>query len=315
MKKILSKIKAPDFSSVLNPAAGLGETLLSGVSGAFDKVTGTFDTGVGVLKSSLGGIPFFGATATSKFYDHTQFDEKHYFLIPDVGSDDGYSLYVMRSLPEGVPPINDLKKRRLLHLPSKGALPMLEHIVIKDARDRASTDAVSDNFISTNLDSLINEIDKVDGKVFGGVLLLGGLVALANPLAGAAVAMKAAVPSIGLLVSKYGLKVVSKTATNMDIAQQIKRAEKEVKTQFKSAKTVSVINPLLLHMGTRTSLGMWMMENENFQFVCDDIEFTQKDVRRLTDFTEQAISDVVKDAETQIYLEKVTEIIRGREVG
>jgi len=36
-------------------------------------------------------------------------------------------------------------------------------------------------------------------------------------------------------------------------------------------------------MGTRTSLGMWMMENENFQFVCDDIEFTQKDVRRLTD--------------------------------
>ena len=116
--------------------------------------------------------------------------------------------------------------------------------------------------------------------------------------------MKAAVPSIGLLVSKYGLKVVSETATNMDIAQQIKRAEKEVKTQFKSAKTVSVINPLLLHMGTRTSLGMWMMENGNFQFVCDDIEFTQKDVRRLTDFTEQAISDVVKDAETQIYLEK-----------
>ena len=70
----------------------------------------------------------------------------------------------MRSLPEGVPPINDLKKRRLLHLPSKGALPMLEHIVIKDARDRASTDAVSDNFISTNLDSLINEIDKVAVK-------------------------------------------------------------------------------------------------------------------------------------------------------
>ena len=162
-----------------------------------------------------------------------------------------------------------------------------------------------------NLDTLINEIDKVDGKVFGGVLLLGGLVALANPLAGAAVAMKAAVPSIGLLVSKYGLKVVSETATNMDVAQQIKRAEKDVKTQFKSAKTVSVINPLLHHMSTRTSLDMWMMENKKFQFVCDGIEFTQKDIRRLTDFTEQAISDVVKDAETQIYLEKVTAIIRG----
>ncbi len=311
MKKILSKIKVPKIDAVLNPAMGLGETLLSGVGDAFDKVTGTFDTGVGVLKSSLGGIPFFGATATSKFYDHAQFDEKHYFLIPDKTSEDGYSLYVMRSLPEGVPPINDLEKRRLLHLPSEGALPMLKHIVIKDARERASADAVSSNFVSSNLDSLIDEIDKVDGKVFGGVLLLGGLVALANPLAGAAVAMKAAVPSIGLLVSKYGLKVVSETATNMDIAQQIRRAEKEVKTQFKSAKTVSVINPVLHHMGSRKSLDMWMMENETFQFICGDIEFTQKDILRLTDFTEQAISDVVEDARTQIYLEKVTAIIRG----
>ena len=313
MKKILSKIKVPTIESVLNPAVGLGEVLLSGVSGAFDKVTGTFDTGVGVLQGSLGGIPFFGATATSKFYDHTKFDEKHYFLIPDAASDDGYSLYVMRSLPAGVPPINDLEKRRLLHLPSDGALPMLEHIVVKDAWNQASTEAVSNNFVTSNLNSLIDEIDKIDGKVFNGVLLLGGLVALANPLAGAAVALKAAVPSIGLIVSKYGLKVVSETATNMDVAQQIKRAEKDVKAQFKSAKTVSVINPLLHHMTTRASLDMWMMENEKFQFVCGDMDFTQKDIRRLTDFTQQAISDIVKDADTQAYLEQVIAIIRGSE--
>ena len=262
MKKILSKIKAPEIGRVLNPALGLGEALLSGVGDTFDKVTGTFETGFGLLQSTLGGIPFFGSTATSKSYDHTKFDEKHYFLIPDSQSEDGFSLYVLRSLPEGVPPIHDLEKRRLLHLPSEGALPMLEHVVIKDARDRAATDAVPSNFVSSNLDALINEIDKVDSKVFNGVLLLGGLVALANPLAGAAVAMKAAVPSIGLILSKYGLKAVSETATNLDIANQIKRAEKDVKAQFKSAKTVSVINPVLRHLGTRVSLDMWMMESE-----------------------------------------------------
>ena len=49
MKKILSKIRASKLSSVINPAVGLGETLFSGVSDAFDKVTGTFDTGVGLL--------------------------------------------------------------------------------------------------------------------------------------------------------------------------------------------------------------------------------------------------------------------------
>ena len=42
--------------------------------------------------------------------------------------------------------------------------------------------------------NLINEIDKVEGKVFSGVLLLGAAIALANPLAGAAIAMKAVHP-------------------------------------------------------------------------------------------------------------------------
>lgn len=313
MKKIISKIKLPDIGSVLNPALGLGETLISGVGGAFNKVSGTFETGFGVLQSTLGGIPFFGATATSKSYDHTKLDEKHYFLIPDIEADDGYALYVMRSLPQGVPPINDLEKRRLLHLPNEGALPMLEHIVVKDARERAAADAVPGNFVSSNLDNLINEIDKVDGKVFNGVLLLGGLVALANPLAGATVAMKAALPSIGLIVSKYGLKAVSETATNMDIAQQIKRAEKDVKAQFKSAKTVSLINPVLYHLGVRSSLDMWMMESEKFRFNCDSLELSQADIRRLTDFSRQAISDVVKDPDTQAYIDQVVSIIRGSE--
>ena len=312
MKKILSKIKVPDLSAAAKPVVGLGDAVLSGVGDAFDKVTATFDTGVGVLRSHLGGIPFFGSTATSKFYDHKKFDEKHYFLIPDKAMDDGYSLYVMRSLPEGVPPINDLQKRRLLHLPSDGALPMLEHIVVKDARERASADAVPNNIVTSNLDSLINEIDKVDGKVFGGVLLLGGLVALANPLAGAAVAMKAAVPSIGLAASKYGLKIASETATNMDVSRQIKRAGKEVKSQFKSAQTVSFINPVLRHIGSPSSLDMWMMESEKYRFECEDIDFTQADILRLSDFTKQAISDVEKDPEMDAYLEDVISIIRGR---
>ncbi len=311
MKKILSKIGSPKIDLVLNPAKNLGESLKSGVGEAFEKVTETFDTGVGLLQDTLGGVPFFGAMATSETYDHKSYDEKHYFLIPDVGSVEGYSIYVMRCLPAGVPPINDLKKRRLLHLPNRDALPMLEHILIKDARERAGANAKSNNFISDNLDTLINEIDKIDGKVFGGVLLLGGLVSLANPLAGAIVATKAIVPSIGLVVSKYGLKLASETATNLDISQQVKRAEKDVKKQFRSAKALVVVNPILNHLAVQTSLDMWMMESEIFQYDCDEIDFTQQDTRRLTDLTQQAISDIIRDGETQSHLDQVIEIIRG----
>jgi len=311
VRKILSKVNIPKIDSVLNPAQNLGENLLSGVGEAIDKVSGTFGTGVDLLQDTLGGLPFFGSTATSKAYDHTVYDEKHYFLIPDKSSDEGYSLYVMRCLPAGVPPINDLEKRRLLHLPDKSALPMLEHIVVKDVRARANQDATPNNFVSENLDSLINEIDKVEGKVFSGVLLLGGLVAFASPLAGAALAMKAIVPSIGLAVSKYGLKVASETVTNLDIAQQVKRAEKDIKKQFQSVEALAVVNPVLNHLESRASLDMWMMEGEKFQYICAQTEFTQQDVCRLTDLTQQAISDLVKDAETQSYLDQVIEIIRG----
>ena len=117
MKKILKKI--PGVGS----AIGLGEAL-------FDGVTGALDTGVGLVSATLQGIPFFGSTTTSDEYDHNKVDEKHYFLIPDRLSDQGYSLYVMRCLPAGVPPINDLPKQRLIHLPGENALPMLQNIMM-----------------------------------------------------------------------------------------------------------------------------------------------------------------------------------------
>ena len=311
MKKIIPKLRVPKIGNIFNPAAEMGEALLSGVSGAFDKVTGTFDTGVGLLKSTLGGIPFLGSTFSSKTYDHTQYDERHYFLIPDTASSEGFSLYIMRCLPRGVPPINDLEKRRLLHLPDENSLPMLEHIVLRETREQASSEAVADNFISQNLDNLINEIDKVEGKVFSGVLLLGAAVALANPLAGAAIAMKAAAPSIGLVLSKYGLKKITETATNLDISNQIKRAEKDIKKQFKSAKTVSVVNPILYHIIHKISLDMWMMESEKFEFQCASLDFSQADILRLTELSKKAISDTLVDSEIDDHLRQVIEIIEG----
>ncbi len=307
VKKILSKVKIPDLS----PALGLGDALISGVGGAIEKVTGTFDTSVGLLRATLGGIPFFGATATSEAYDHTKLDEKHYFLVPDLESEQGFSLYVLRCLPVGVPPINDLPKRRLLHMPSEHALPMLQEIVIKDARETAKNESCPSNFISNNLTSLIDEIDNVDGKVFNGVLLLGGLVAFVNPLAGAAVAMKALLPSVGLILSKYGLKFASETATNIDIANQIRKAEKDVKKQFKHASTISVINPLLHHLDANTNLDMWLMEREKFLFQCAETDFSQSDIKRLTDLTRQVISDVRPNDAPSEYLDAVTEIIRS----
>ena len=278
MKKILNKIPG------VGTALGLGETLYSSVSGVLD-------TGVGLVSSTLQGIPFFGSTTTSNEYDHTKVDEKHYFLIPDQSSDQGYSLYVMRCLPAGIPPINDLPKHRLIHLPDKHALPMLQDIMVSEARQGIADAPASRNFFSDNLTALANEIDKVDEKAFGGVLLLGGLVALVNPLAGAAVAAKSIVPSAGLIVSKYGLKLASDTATNLDVSRRIKRAEKDVMRQFKSANTVEVINPILAQLA-RAYYGDGSLSDAALEFQCEAMDLSDADERRLLALTEEAIRNL-----------------------
>ena len=52
-----------------------------------------------------------------------------------------------------------------------------------------------------------------------------------------------------------------------------------------------------------------MMESEKFQYDCAECSFSQEDILRLTELTQQAISDVVTEEETQSYLDKVIEII------
>lgn len=292
MKKLISKIKSsvPDFGLPdiripgISPALELGEAL-------FSKVTGTLDDGVGLLKSTLGGIPFLGRSARSASYDHEQIDERHYFLIPDVSNPEEFSLCLTRCLPENVPPVNDLPKRRLLHLPSEHALPMLETIVLKEASDAIREKGTEPGLISKNLGALLDEIDKVDDKAFQGLLLVGGLVALVNPLAGATVAAKAALPAMTMVMSKYGLKVATDTASNIEIARNIKKAEKDLKKQFSEAGTSMVINPLLANLGDSISIETWLMEKEKFQFHCADFDFSAADLIRLMDLTKEAVAD------------------------
>ena len=314
MKKFISKIKTavpdlkvPDINIPgISPALELGETL-------FGKVLGTLDDGVGVLKSTMGGIPFLGKTASSASYDHEKIDERHYFLVPDPSDPEKFSLCITRCLPDDVPPINDLPKRRLLHLPSEHALPMLEDIVLKEASDAIKAEEIEPGMLVRNLSGLLDEIDKVDDKAFQGLLLVGGLVALANPLAGAAVAAKAAVPAMAVVLSKYGLKVATDTASNVEIARKIKKAEKDLKKQFSQSGTSMVINPLLASLGDSTSVESWLMEKKRFTFVCDDYEFTSADLIRLMDLTEAAIKVSCETKIDKAYYETMRERVLWRD--
>ncbi|NNC35886.1 MAG: hypothetical protein EX271_06960 [Acidimicrobiales bacterium] len=242
-------------------AKGLGASTVSTVTktsavvgDVVGGVGGVLGAGIGFVGATIDGIKLFGSTENSSTYQHEKFDEKHYFLIPDFTSEYEYSLYIMRCLPDGVPPLNDLPKQRVLHLPDQSAMPTVHAILKADARESAEK-RQQDNAVSSKIDEVVDAIDKIDEKAFQGVLLVGGLVALVNPIAGATVAVKAIVPSVGAYVSKLGLKLASETVSNIDLSNKVKAAEKQVLKQFKGSSTIEVINPVLLEFDAAVRRG------------------------------------------------------------
>ena len=262
---------------------------------ALSQASNSLGAGAGFVRSAIGGSWLFGSTETSHSYSDAHFDEKHYFLIPDRRSESEYSLYVMRCLPEGVPPINDLPKQRLFHLPNEHAMPTVEHIMVSKARETAVSAPQPTASIGTRLNEIADQVDRLDHKVFNGVLLIGGLVALINPLAGAAVAAKALLPSVGLLLSKYGLKYVGDAANELDVAKRIKTAEQDVLRQFRDSSTTSVVNPILAQLDR--ALGTSEYEYDPIlEFRSEDFLFGDRDGDRMLNVTCQAISNTYQDA-------------------
>ena len=188
-------------------------------------------------------------------------------------------------------------------------MPQLEAAVLAEASDVIRDAPREPGYIGSNLNALLDEIDKIDEAAFKGLLAVGGLVALVNPLAGAAVAAKAALPALGMILGKYGMKVASDAKTNMDIAREIKKAKKDIKKQFSKSGTLKVINPILAHYGQDVRIENWLMEKEKFKFECDKIDFSTADRVRLIELTRQAIEDLTGEFIPTEDFEKIRDFI------
>ncbi|XZE53964.1 hypothetical protein SH139x_005738 [Planctomycetaceae bacterium SH139] len=204
---------------------------------------GIAGAGVGYVTELVGNLKVFGSTTISDA--EQKYDERHYLLVPDARSDDGYSLVVTRCLPDGVPPINQLPKRRVLHLPAIEAETMLRTLLIRQAQAEELDKPSQGRSMGDRARELADYIDELDDRVFGGVLLIGGLVAIFNPVAGAAIAAKSLIPSLGMLASKYGLRVAEESLNQADVKRRVKQAEKEVLSQFRGSQTKAHVNQVL----------------------------------------------------------------------
>ena len=213
-----------------------------------DKLSEQLKSGYPTIVGKIGELPV--AAALLKNSKATQlFDEKHYFMIPLAGSPTGFALYCLRHLPEGVPEVNDLPKRRVFHFPDGQGEQLLRDSLLETAKASGEQQGPS------SLESLADLIDDLDNKLTYGMLFVGGVAALFNPLVGAGIAAKALMPGVGTLLNKFGLRPLGKKMTRMQMEKAAKEAQSQVAQQFSEANTVKLVNPALAKLAAAVGLG------------------------------------------------------------
>lgn len=264
-----------------------GKTVINSVT---ERVSEELIHGLSLVKEVVNGLPVFISSEKSLKYDE-QFDEKHYFVIPFVKSSTNFSLHTMRCLPNSIPEINNLPKRRIFHFPNGHYEASLKAHMLQTVREHSIS---THKEKVSSLEQLANDIDALDSKLTYGMLFVGGLAAIFNPLLGLGIAAKAITPGIPSLLTKYGLRPAGEKLSKSQIEKEAKSAEEQVSNEFSEANTIKVVNPMLqeLELALRTS------EREHDPLIDPNLgsgSIAELESERWRELTETAIYHVYKE--------------------
>lgn len=272
MKKLLKKI--------LDTAGENAEQVLNEIANKYT-----------LVKEIVNDLPVFVSSEKTRKYGIEKYDEKHYFVVPFMLSDAKIALHTMRCLPEGVPEINDLPKRRVFHFPNEHSEALVRELLLDNAKEMVEENhTLTDN----TLIKLANDLDSLDKKLTYGMLFVGGVAALVNPLVGAGIAAKALVPGVAGLLTKHGIRPAGEKMSRSQLEKKVKEAEASVLQEFEAASTIQVINPVLqeLELALRTT------EREHDPLIDFDLStgnIKELDGQRWKELTETALFHVYKD--------------------
>ena len=244
-----------------------------------------------LVKEIVNDLPIFVSSEKTEKYSKEKYDEKHYFVVPFMLSNVGIALHSMRCLPQGVPEINDLPKRRIFHFPNEHSETLVRDLLVDNAREIVETKHPQ----NTNpLINLANDIDALDKKLTYGMLLVGSMAAVVNPVVGAGIAAKALLPGVTGIVSKYGLRPTGEKMSRFQLKKRIKEAEDSVRKDFEAASTIQVVNPILQEL----ELALSTTEKEHDPLL--DFDLSKGNIKELDDerwreLTETALYHVYKD--------------------
>ncbi len=172
-------------------------------------------------------------------------DETLYFLVPLARDEVDYVLYVKRVIPSGYSANNSLPKARIFHLPDASAQERMERLLIEQARASQLAQLDPNVDFADRLEALAQAIDEETLRVSGGLLLVGGAVALVNPVVGVSIAAQSLFPSLGSKASKAGASFISDKLRTWSRQRTHAQAEKAATKEVRQLKPELFTNPVL----------------------------------------------------------------------
>lgn len=193
----------------------------------------------------MGKIPLFSSVRVIESSELEDTDETHYFLVPYRLSDSGYALFTQRVLPEGAGPGNFLPKARIFHLPGGGTIDTFEKLIVDQLKDEKIQNIDISAPLADRLDMIAEEIDHQSNLITGGLVVIGGVVAVINPLLGVSIAAKALLPTLGSKLSKHGINHLSDWLRDKKLQTSEKNAILDAQKEIKRLPPEVRIDPTL----------------------------------------------------------------------
>lgn len=218
--------------------------LVESASGLGPLAAALTESGMKSVVEVFRGIPIFGSLSALSSAESER-DETHYLLIPRLGDGTSFSIYSKRVLPEGIGAENSLPKARIFHVPDRSARSLLEQELVRKIVSDGISVAGPKSELADLLDRVADEIDRETNRVSGGLLLIGGVVALVNPLLGVGIAAKSVFPSLGAKVAKAGADLIGKKLRNWNHQRELASLEKVAKKDVERLQPELFENPIL----------------------------------------------------------------------
>jgi len=218
--------------------------LMNGAADAGSLARSIAESGLRSVSEVFRGTKIFGALSASSV-ENVDYDETHYVLVPLLGMERNYAIYTKRVLPPGIGVTNSLPKARIFHVPDETGKELLEQELAASIVLDKEKDHVGSSELADTLEKLADKIDRETNKMSGGLLLIGGLVAVVNPLMGLSLVAKGLLPSVGAKASKVGAEYLGNKLRDWKKSSAMSRLQKDVSKEVQNLKPQIYSNPIV----------------------------------------------------------------------